>query len=331
MLLVPALSAAQSWVIHPIETNASLRGVSAVNSKVVWASGTGGTYLETTDGGANWRVGVVPGAEQLDFRDVHGVDERTAYLLSSGSGDKSRIYKTVDGGAHWTLQFTNEEPKGFFDALAFWDPRHGIAVGDPVAGRFEILTTEDGGEHWERQPGPSALPDEGAFAASGTCLITMGRSEAWFATGGPKAARVFHTRDAGQTWTVSQTPVRNDGASAGVFSLAFSDAMHGIAIGGDYNKPPDSSYNVALTSNGGKTWSGPEGGRPGGFRSAVVYVPERRMWIATGTSGSDVSFDDGNTWKAFDNGAYNAISFAGGIGWAVGPKGRLAEFRAGNH
>jgi hypothetical protein len=53
------------------------------------------------------------------------------------------------------------------------------------------------------------------------------------------------------------------------------------------------------------------------------------MWIATGTSGSDVSSDGGNTWKQFDSAAYNAMSFVSAdAGWAVGPKGAVARFRA---
>ena len=331
LTLLAGTAYSQSWLSHPSGTTASFRGVSAVSAKVVWVSGTGGTYVVTTDGGSTWRTAVVPGAQQLDFRDVHGVDERTAYLLSSGPGDKSRIYKTVDGGAHWTLQFTNPDPKGFFDAIAFWDARHGIALGDPVDGNFVILSTDDGGENWERQPGPAALQNEGAFAASGTCLVTMGRREAWFASGGPGAARVFHTKDSGQTWTVSPTPMRNDTAGAGIFSLAFSDAMHGIAVGGDYNKPSDNAGNAAVTSDGGKTWTDREGAHPAGYRSAVAFVPDGKMWIAVGMSGSDVSFDHGNSWKTFDAGAYNAVSFAGGAGWAVGPNGRLAEFRPPEH
>ena len=51
------------------------------------------------------------------------------------------------------------------------------------------------------------------------------------------------------------------------------------------------------------------------------------MWIAVGTSGSDVSSDEGKTWKVFDTGNYNAVSFiAGDAGWAVGPGGRVAAF-----
>ena len=321
----------QSWVPHASGTTASMRGVSAVSKKVVWASGTNGTYLQTTDGGATWRVAVVPGAEALDFRDVHGVDDRTAYLLSSGPGDKSRIYKTTDSGAHWDLQLTNSNPAGFWDAMAFWSSERGIVLGDPVDGKFVILVTNDGGAHWKYQVGPSALRAEGAFAASGTCLIIRGYHEAWFGTGGPGAARMFHSGDAGDSWTVSTTPIRKDSASAGIFSITFSDPMHGVVVGGDYTKPAEASHNIAITADGGQTWTEPKGRHPAGFRSAVTSFGDHLTWIATGPSGSDVSYDFGKTWKPFDHAGYNAITilsefFFSTTGWAVGPKGALAEF-----
>jgi photosystem II stability/assembly factor-like uncharacterized protein len=338
MNLLPAaflasVACAQSWAPQTSGVTASLRGVSAVNGQVVWASGTAGTYLRTTDGGITWEAARVPGAEALDFRGIRAIDGRTVYLLSSGSADKARIYKTADGGAHWALQFTNPDPKGFFDAIAFWDATHGIVLGDPVEGEFAILTTADGGLHWQRQHTPPPLPDEGAFAASNTCLFVRGTREAWFATGGPGSARVFHTRDRGITWTAAATPIRNDGASAGIFSLAFADSRHGIAVGGDYAKDREDRGNLAVTEDGGLTWTAPAGPGPKGFRSAAAYLPHAKMWLATGTSGSDVSTDNGKTWKLFDSGAYNAVSFAptGTAGWAVGPRGRIAAFQPATH
>jgi photosystem II stability/assembly factor-like uncharacterized protein len=325
-VFLAAAAMAQSWELQNSGTTASLRGVSAVNARVVWASGSGGTFLKTTDDGSTWAAAKVPGAEELDFRDVHAVGERVAYLLSSGPEDRSRIYRTGDGGAHWRLLFTNPDAKGFFDSFAFWDARHGIVVGDPVDGRFVVLTTNDGGEHWERRPTPPAIPEEGAFAASGTCLVVSGKSEAWFATGGPKGARVFHTADGGASWTVAVTPIRNDGPSAGIFSLAFFDARHGVAVGGDYNQPAETRGNVAVTVDGGRTWTA-SGAPPAGFRSAVAWLSGRKLWIATGTSGSDFSTDGGRTWKRFDGGAFNAIGVADGDAWAVGPRGRIARFR----
>jgi photosystem II stability/assembly factor-like uncharacterized protein len=327
-VFLASLACAQSWVGQTSGVAAGLRGVSAVNSKVVWASGTGGTYLTTNDGGATWQAAEVPGAESLDFRGIRALDARTVYLLSSGSGDKARIYKTTDAGSVWTLQFTNPDLKGFFDAIAFWDATHGIVLGDPVDGQFAIWTTGDGGAHWQRQHTPPAVPNEGAFAASNSCLWVLGKGEAWFGTGGPQGARVFHSKDRGRSWTVAATPIRNDGPSAGVFSLAFSDARHGIAVGGDYAKDQEERRNIAITEDGGRTWTAPAGPVPKGFRSAVAYVRQKNMWLVNGTSGSDVSTDSGKSWRLFDSGSYNAMSFVGTAGWAVGARGRIAFFHA---
>jgi photosystem II stability/assembly factor-like uncharacterized protein len=318
---------AQTWLAQTSGTTSSLRGVSAVSTKVVWASGADGVWLRTLDAGANWQAGKVPGAEGLDFRGVRGIDENNAYLMSSGPGDKSRIYKTADGGAHWNLLLTNPDGKGFFDAMAFWNPAHGMVLGDPVDGHSVVLTTDDGGEHWSRRQTPAALRDEGSFAASNSCLVVRGDAEAWFATGGPRAARVFHSINGGIAWTVAATPIRNDSASAGIFSLAFSDNTHGVAVGGDYAHDQESQGNIAFTSDGGATWES-GGERPHGYRSAIVYLTDRKAWLASGTSGSDISLDYGKTWAQFDAQPMNAISaISSQSAWAVGPKGRIAKLR----
>ena len=259
---------------------------------------------------------------------LHAFTRDSAILLSIGPADKSRLYKTTDAGATWSLLYTNPDPKGFFDAIQFWDATHGILIGDPVDGFFTIMTTSDGGATWQRQKTPPAMPNEGAFAASGTCLIVGSKSDAWSATGGPAGARVFHSTNYGVTWTVSTTPIRNDVAAQQASSrLAFRDSMHGIAVGGNYPKPADTSQNIAVTSDGGKTWIPPAGTPPSGFRSAVAYLAERKIWIATGTSGSDFSADDGKTWKPFDGG-FNALSvFSSDAVWAVGPEGAVARLR----
>src|SRR5262247_4569685 len=152
-----AQTIAPAWLAHSSGTTARLRGVSAVSATVAWASGSDGVYLKTTDGGGTWRAATVPGAESLDFRDVEAFDADTAYLLSIGEGDRSRIYKTTDGGRNWRLQFTNRNPKAFFDELAFWDADRGVAVSDSVDGRFVIIKTTDGGTSWKEIP-PEKLP-----------------------------------------------------------------------------------------------------------------------------------------------------------------------------
>lgn len=323
LYLVSVALEAQSWITQVSGTDVTLRGVSAVSEKVAWASGQKGTFLRTLDGGATWRAGKLPDASDLDFRDVQAFDAKTAFLLSAGPGLASRIYKTVDGGERWTLQMTNPDKDGFWDCFSFWDETHGIVVGDPVDGRFTVMTTKDG-SRWIRQKGPQALPMEGAFAASGTCVSTRGTREAWFATGGPGGARAFHSTDGGETWTVSKTPVRNDSSNAGVFSVAFADGGRGVAVGGDYSKPSDGTSSGAITNDAGKTWS--PIALPG-YRSVVAYSPSLKLWIAAGTSGSDVSVD-GKEWKSIGAAAINAVSFAGSTGWAVGPAGYISAFQA---
>jgi photosystem II stability/assembly factor-like uncharacterized protein len=314
------------WQTQSVDTKSDFRGLCVVSPSCAWVSGTKGTYARTTDAGKTWSVGTVSGAEKLDFRDVEAFGETTAYLLSAGPGDASRIYKTVDGGKSWALQFRSTDPAAFLDAIAFWDEKNGVALGDPVKGRFQLIMTADGGAHWTPLAAktlPPALPGEGAFAASGTCLVTHGEKDVWFATGGGKSARVFHSRDWGQSWEVSETPILAGAESAGIFSIAFRDPQHGMVVGGDYRKPSDLGTTAATTSDGGKTWTPLNKGLP--YRSAVAWAKDR--WVAVGTSGSHVSLDNGSTWKLIDRENYNSVGFtSGGEGWAVGPKGRIAKF-----
>ena len=126
-------------------TTQLLIAVSPVNSRIVWAAGAGGTYVVTTDGGSHWKSGVVPGAESLEFRDVQGVSDRVAYLMSIGNNTGDfRIYKTEDGGAHWRIQFENKTVNAFYDCFAFWTPDRGVAHSDSVNGVFPELRTTNG-------------------------------------------------------------------------------------------------------------------------------------------------------------------------------------------
>lgn len=323
-ILMAAPAVPQTWDAQSSGTAASLRGVSAVSLSVIWASGSGGTVLRTRDGGQHWQAAAVPGATDLDFRSVRALDDRTAWVMSSGPGAASRIFKTTDGGAHWSPLYTNPDASGFFDALAFWDARRGVVLGDPVDGQFVILTTADGGQTWQRRKLPPALPGEGAFAASNSCMVVRAAREVWFGTGGPAGARVFHSSDGGEHWDVARTPLRRDGAGAGIFSVAFAD-LRGVAVGGDYSKPAAATDNLAVSTDGGSSWAEPAGNHPSGYRSAVNFLPGKKIWIAVGTSGSDRS-SDGRRWIPFDSGAYNSIAVSSGdAAWAVGPGGRIGK------
>ena len=334
ILLLAAPLASQQWQGQRSGVDARLRGISVVNDKVAWASGARGTVLRTIDGGRVWQQLTVPGAEKLDFRDVDAVSDTTAYILSIGNGSASRIYKTIDAGQTWNLQFQNADEKAFFDAMAFWDPERGIAFSDSIDGRFVILRTTDGGANWTRIPAealPSALDNEGAFAASGTNVAVFGKQHVWIGTGAAAKSRVLRSTDAGKTWTVADTPLAA-GPSTGIFSIAFRDTRHGVVVGGDYSKEKDAVDNAAITSDGGKTWRLVTGLT--GFRSVVAYIGSSRgaqIWMAVGPSGADLSIDDGKTWREMSSLGFDTIGVARGAGrtsptvYGAGANGRLGK------
>jgi len=333
------LPASAQWETQTSGTDAQLRGISAVSDRVAWASGAKGTVLRTIDGGEHWAKVNVPGAETLDFRDIQAFDWNTAFVLSIGPGEQSRIYKTTDGGKSWQLQFTNKDPRAFYDCFAFWDSTHGIAVSDSVDGRFPLIATSDGAT-WTPvavKSMPAALPNEGAFAASGTCIATYGKKDVWFGTGGP-AARVFHSSDRGLNWTVAETPIIHGAASQGIFSLLFWSNKDGVVLGGDYQAPEKAEKTSAVTHDGGKSWvlsrQPPGGYRSGSAMGKFVGMIHRRTHtslIAVGTNGRDYSVDAGSNWyastveKREKKSAYNAVSCVGGLCWAVGPEGMMAK------
>lgn len=318
-------AAAQGWQRHSVDTKASLRGLAVVNEKIVWASGAGGTFLKTVDGGKTWSIGKVPDAEKLDFRDVEAFDENTAYLLSIGEGENSRIYKTTDGGKTWKLQFKNTNPKAFFDALAFWDRNNGMAMSDPVDGKYLLLKTEDG-ETWkvlDNEKMPPAKSGEAAFAASGTCLTANGKNDIFLVSGGADA-RVFRSNNRGASWFVSDTPLVKGTPGSGIFSVAMFDAKRGVIVGGNYEKPNEITENLAFTTDGGRSWTPGKG--LNGYRSAVAYIDKKTI-IAVGSSGSDISTDGGKSWKNVDRENYNAVQAKGrNAVWAVGANGLVSKY-----
>ena len=344
------------WTLQPAPDarGASLRGIRAVSAQVAWASGSGGTVLRTTDGGASWTRRPVPGAEALDFRSVWAFDSLTAVVASAGdaAAGQARLYRTVDGGRSWTLTHQDSTAGVFYDAIAFWDRQYGLVLSDPIGAgthrHFLVLVTSDGGATWRRTPAegmPDALPGEAAFAAGNAALATGGDTRAWFVTGGPNGARVYTTTTGGARWDAVAVPVTPRGESAGLFAIAAAPGGGGtgvtatlrertlralpspaIALGGDYRQARTGTGQIVRTDDGVRWARTDLGATAPGYWSGVSYVPGlARTAVAVGGGGTVVTRDDGRTWVAVDSAEWNAVSFAGGGGWAVGPRGRIGK------
>ncbi|WP_025764417.1 WD40/YVTN/BNR-like repeat-containing protein [Dyadobacter tibetensis] len=333
--------ASGQWQILDIGTSTHMRAVHTVTPTLCWIGSAEGKILKTTDGGKTWATYQLPQADSLDFRDIHAFNKKEAIAMSAGLSQegKARIYRTEDGGLTWQMVYQTRQPGIFLDGIAFWNKKDGICQGDPVDGRFFILRTHDGGRSWQENPieqRPVALPQEACYAASGTSMVVQGHGSVWIGTGGSSQARVLHSADYGATWDASTTPLPA-GPTSGIFGLRFLDSKHGIAVGGDYKQTQLNEPNVLTTADGGKTWTLQEGTDPAGLKECVDqsrltskvwngHTPIRqnqRALVAVGPSGTSLSVNGGQSWKAIDHHAFHATSFAGSVGYAVGPNGRV--------
>ncbi|MGB6728948.1 MAG: hypothetical protein WBE74_23850 [Terracidiphilus sp.] len=339
------------WQILNSGTTADLRGIDNVGGGVAWASGTNGTVLRTEDGGYLWQPCTVPpGAEKLDFRGIQAFDANTAIVMSSGTGDLSRLYKTTDGCQTWKLLFTNPDKDGFWDAMILnrFD-KDGYLIGDPVNESFRYWTTDDKGVTWQSDwqgdngkrsawKGLGALPGEGAFAASNSSLLVDERYAIGFITGGPAGGRFFLDGDGndGSRFHAVRLPLRAGSATSGAYSIESRDYDGLVVVGGDYTKPNDSQGTAAYSRDGGEHWTAAQT-PPHGYRSAVAYDEATKTWITVGPNGTDVSIDDGRNWRAVHpdtemheaadaDGSWNALS----LPYVVGPHGRIGKLEKGS-
>ena len=314
-----------------------------MTANIAWASGTNGTVVRTLDGGQSWHACTVPaGAEKLDFRSVWAWDADHAMVMSSGPGSESKLYSTHDGCRTWTLVFTNPDADGFWDSLQFDGARFGVILGDPVQGSFTMFVTYDGGGQWTRQVDlclRTMDPKQGAFAASNQSLTILPLQDANSAPGTGTNHQIWFGTSGGWLYGFELAPLElisgggnvangcihvralpsGSKDSAGIFALAFQDTANGIVVGGDYAQPKNGFDTAAFTTDG-MHWRvalHP----PIGYRSTVAWNPTDASWIAAGSTGSDISRDNGNTWQPLDTGNWNAIS----LPFIVGPDGRIAR------
>jgi photosystem II stability/assembly factor-like uncharacterized protein len=305
------------WKEFETPVKASLRGLSPVSDLVCWASGSGGTWLRTTDGGKTWDTGVIAGLDTLDFRSIHAFDENAA--VAASAGQPAVIFRTVNGGKSWE-KVHEEGPDAFFDGITFLNETSGFIIGDPVGGNWMILETLDAGKSWKAMASlPPSETGEAAFAASASSMIIT-ENELIFGTGG-KVSNLYLYRFESKVWKKEKTPILQGRASQGIFALVKTENAV-LAVGGDYEKLDFREKNAFRLSN--QSYQFPIKS-PLGFRSGIAFFPKEKLIIAVGPSGSDLSKDDGLNWDNFSSTGYHAvrISLDQKSVWASGSQGRI--------
>ncbi len=329
LLLYAQFAHAQSFIPVAAQTDASFRGLSVVSDDVAWVSGSKGYVGSSTDGGKIWNFKQVKGFEKSDFRTLYAFDASTAIIANAGS--PAYILYTKDAGESWTTVYKNEAETAFFDGIDFWNDKEGIIYGDPINGRMLLLYTNDGGKTWEPRKAdecPALQEGEASFAASGTNIRCTGKNTVMIATGGT-LSRMWMSEDKGKTWQYLATPILQGKSSTGIFSFLFRNSKHGVIVGGDYKNDTLTTDNAFYTTDGGNTWLRPM--QPTrGYRECVNYIDKHTL-LATGPTGTDISYNAGETWQPFnDEKQYHVIkkSRKGNTVIMAGAKGKIAVLKA---
>lgn len=308
-------SSAQKIEILTDSIHASFRGLSVVDNKVVWVSGSNGTVGRSIDGGKSWKWMTVKGFEKSDFRDIEAFDKNTAVIMAVD--EPAYILRTENGGETWKVVFENKTKGIFLDAMEFWNDQSGIVLGDPINQLFYIARTFDGGKTWQNIPDhyrPVADSGEACFASSGTNITKLNKSEAIFVTGG-LSSRIF-IRDKKIT-----LPILQGQESTGANSIAVKNKRLMIVVGGDFLRKDFTDKNCAISKDGGFHWISPEV-PPTGYRSCVIFI-NKNSWVTCGLNGVDISNDNGANWKNISRESFhvckkakkgNAVYFAGNNG-----------------
>ena len=347
--LVTATANAQ-WQILDSNTTADLKGIDAVTSDVVWASGANGVVLHTEDGRRWQTCAVPPDAANLDFTSIQGFDTKAAVVMSSGKGGLSRVYKTTDGCRTWKKVFDNPNGAGSFESLHRATAVEMYVLGDPLDGKLSMYISRDRGSSWSsfNEPGLD-VPHTAGRIVAGTASVTNVDWLMTFGTAGKDAAVytftvLCKTSPCSFSWVGKPTPVGQGSPTAGVASVAgrtyagapipgvtgdvaTSLTTTLVAVGGDPGNPDAHTAVAALSTDSGNTWR-LAGMQPDGYRSAVAFDPKRQRFIAVGPNGTDVSSDDGVAWLPLRPGPHDAANAdkhwtSLSLPYVVGTKGRI--------
>lgn len=298
-------------------TETSLRGLSVVNDRVIWVSGSKGKVGRSLDGGASWQWTTVAGFEKRDFRAIEAFDEKTAVIVAIA--EPAQILRTTDGGQRWVPVFTDSTRGMFLDAMDFVDDKHGIVVGDPLGDTVFLATTGDGGKSWKRwsKAPVQVQAGEAFFAASGSNIHYSRPGEFVLVSGG-KASRLV------QPGRITPLDIIQGREMTGANSIAVH-GDHAAIVAGDYENNKDTTQNCVYSLDEMKTWQAPVK-RPNGYRSCVIYLNASSL-LTCGTSGVDVSYDGGRYWHFLSPESYHTCRKAkkGNAVFLAGGNGRIAR------
>jgi hypothetical protein len=327
-LIVSVISRSQQVTLLASGNASSLRGLSVVSDKIIWASGSNGTFGVSTNSGNTWIWQTVKNYEKSDFRGIQAFSAREAVIM--GVTEPAVVLRTTDGGGTWTKVFEDTSKGLFLDAMAF-SGENAILVGDPINNKIFIAQSTDRGKSWTKKDSTGfelAEAGESFFAASGSnCLI---QHVPWIhpylqyilVSGGKKSCIYVSP---GPEYPGSRSPLKllQGKETTGANSIAVNPSNKNelFIVGGDFSHDSLRYGNSILVQLFPFKQIVPVE-PPHGYRSCVEYINNKKL-ICCGPNGVDLSMDGGMNWKLIsktgfhvckkaENGKYIYLAGAGG-------------------
>ncbi len=324
---VAVLPAQATWEMLKVETTASFRGLSVVDDRVVWASGTRGTVIHTSDGGKTWSVDSVPGAGTMDLRGVHGRSANVAHVAATSGPDladdgrRPLLVAAVPGDRHHDVPRRHHlrgRSHRFCvrrsDGEPLRHPRHARRWRDVERSAGSVAP---GSCRWR-----SGVRRQRHVAGVRECATWLAR---YWRLGRACLSHRRRRRELDRRAIRNSPTFRDRRRVFGRVRRCASRRRCGRRL-------PESRF-VDWDGRAHQSTAARPGNPHPAFRAAIAPASPCggsartvSIAIAVGTTGSDMSRDGGRTWMPLDGTAFNAVQFApSGTAFAVGGRGRVAR------
>lgn len=257
-----------------------------------------GVY-RSTDGGESWRRMGLEQTERIAKIEVDPGDSSRVFVCATGhlwNGNPERgVYRTTDGGKSWTRVLFVDEDTGCSDLAmdpqnpqvlyaGMWQFRRSPDFFDSGGPGSGLYRSTDGGEHWARLS--EGLP-EGELGRI-TVAVAPSRPSTVYAVIESEKTALYVSHDLGASWVET-----NDSFAVQARPFYFGRLVVDPV---DYKTLYKPGFSLAVSTDGGETFSG--------TRSGSVHPDHHALWINPKDTRNLVLGTDGGVYISRDGGAH---------------------------
>jgi photosystem II stability/assembly factor-like uncharacterized protein len=268
----------------------------------------GNGLYKSNDAGKSWtRLGLRDGQQIAQIAvDPHDPDHVLVAVAGHpyGPNEERGIFLSADGGKTFTKTLYKDENTGGADVqidpqnpqivyASLWEAREGPWENAAWnGGHGGIFKSADGGKTWKQLSG--GLPND--IVQANLALAPNAPAQLFAAVATPKKVQLYHSADAGASWSVATDDARPAGRiGGGDLPVVRIDPQN-----------PQVIYSASVvcwkSSDGGRTWEGLRGA-PGGddYQNVWISPNDSNVVFLASDQGAIITVNGGATWSSWYN------------------------------